>query len=276
MIWIMRRTRARRIVIDNDATAGLEGGRHMTDTMTTRFAESDFRVGRVLSQTTTVLSRHFPTFFAIAAVANLPTLLLFKDAQSPTGDLGQAGFLLILGVVLSLVLSVVSQAVILYGAFQDMRGRPVNLGESLMVGLNRFFPIVGLAIVMSVLVALAAIVFIIPGLILLTMWFVGTPACVVERRGPWASLRRSSALTKGHRWKIFGLMLVLIVVSALISPLVELVLTGIGGKSLSFVGELIWNGVWGAFYAIAAVVAYHDLRVAKEGVDTEQIAAVFD
>jgi hypothetical protein len=248
----------------------------MTDTMTTRFAESDFRVGRVLSQTTTVLARHFPTFFAIAAVANLPTLLLFKDAQSPSGDLGQVGFLLILGVVLSLVLSVVSQAVILYGAFQDMRGRPVNLVESLMVGLNRFFPIVGLAIVMSILVALAAIVFIIPGLILLTMWFVGTPACVVERRGPWRSLRRSSELTKGHRWKIFGLMLVLIVASALISPLVGLVSTAIGGKTLAFVGELVWNGVWGAFYAIAAVVAYHDLRVAKEGVDTEQIAAVFD
>jgi MFS family permease len=249
----------------------------MTDTsMTTRFAESDFRVGRVLSQTTTVLSRHFLTFFAIAAVANLPTLLLFKDAQSPSGDLGQTGFLLVLGVVLSLVLSVVSQAVIVYGAFQDMRGRPVNLVESLMVGLNRFFPIVGLAIVMSVLVALAAIFFIIPGLILLTMWFVGTPACVVERRGPWTSLRRSSQLTKGHRWKIFGLMLVLIIVSALISPLVGLVFTAIGGTALAFVGELIWNGVWGAFYAIAAVVAYHDLRVAKEGVDTEQIAAVFD
>jgi MFS family permease len=248
----------------------------MTDTMTTRFAESDFRVGRVLSQTTAVLSRHFPTFFAIAAVANLPTLLLFKDAPSSTSDPGQAASLVVLGVVLSLVLNVVSQAVILYGAFQDMRGRPVNLVESLMVGLNRFFPIIGLAIVMWALVALAMVVFVVPGLILLAMWFVGTPACVVERRGPWASLRRSSELTKGHRWKIFGLMLVLIVASALISPLVGLVSTAIGGTALAFVGELIWNGVWGAFYAIAAVVAYHDLRVAKEGVDTEQIAAVFD
>jgi hypothetical protein len=45
---------------------------------------------------------------------------------------------------------------------------------------------------------------------------------------------------------------------------------------LAMLGNLIWNGVWGAFYAIFVVVTYHDLRVAKEGVDVHQIAAVFD
>jgi hypothetical protein len=35
------------------------------------------------------------------------------------------------------------------------------------------------------------------------------------------------------------------------------------------------GGLCGAFSAILAVVAYHDLRVAKEGVDTRAIAAVF-
>ncbi len=49
-----------------------------------------------------------------------------------------------------------------------------------------------------------------------------------------------------------------------------------GGTFLAGIGSLIWNGIWGAFYAIAAVVSYHDLRVAKEGINIEQIAAVFD
>ena len=40
--------------------------------------------------------------------------------------------------------------------------------------------------------------------------------------------------------------------------------------------SLVWSALWGAFYAILAVVTYHDLRVAKEGLDTDQIAAVFD
>jgi hypothetical protein len=40
--------------------------------------------------------------------------------------------------------------------------------------------------------------------------------------------------------------------------------------------DLIWTAVWTASYAIAVAVVYHDLRAAKEGVDTGQIAAVFE
>ncbi len=44
----------------------------------------------------------------------------------------------------------------------------------------------------------------VPGFILLIMWFVAIPVCVVEQRGSWASMQRSAELTKGHRWKISG------------------------------------------------------------------------
>jgi hypothetical protein len=40
--------------------------------------------------------------------------------------------------------------------------------------------------------------------------------------------------------------------------------------------NLVWGAIWSAFLAILIVVTYHDLRVAKEGVDTDQIAAVFE
>jgi len=39
---------------------------------------------------------------------------------------------------------------------------------------------------------------------------------------------------------------------------------------------LLWGALWTAYYSIAVVMTYHDLRVAKEGIDIEQIAAVFD
>jgi uncharacterized membrane protein len=108
------------------------------------------------------------------------------------------------------------------------------------------------------------------------MWFVGTQVCVVERLGPWTSLKRSAQLTKGHRWKIFGLMLLLIVVSLIGSTLIELALAPFGSFILTSGASLIWAAIWGAYYAVAVVVAYHDLRVAKEGIDIEQIASVFD
>ena len=38
------------------------------------------------------------------------------------------------------------------------------------------------------------------------------------------------------------------------------------------VGDAIWNAVLAAL----AIATYHDLRVAKEGVDTAELAAVFE
>ena len=148
--------------------------------------------------------------------------------------------------------------------------------NSLQVGFRRFFPIIGLAFVMYFLVGLATILLIIPGLILLTMWFVATPVCVVENLGPIKSMRRSSQLSKGHRWKIFGLILLVAVLGSVIIGGINISLEALAGPILSLIGGLLLNGVWGAFNAIAVVVTYHDLRVAKEGTNIEQIAAVFD
>src|SRR5262245_5594048 len=233
----------------------------MTDTsVPTRFAESDFRVGRVLNRTAAVFSRNFVMFFIVTAVASLP-LLLMKPMESETPS-GTSIAMIFVALFLGIVLYTLAQAIVLYGAFQDMRGRPVSLSESLQVGLQRFFPIVGLAIVMGILIMLGFILLIVPGLILLTMWFVATPACVVERLGPMRSLGRSSELTKGHRWKIFGLMLVLLLISMVVTPVIEFAFAAIGGMTLVLIASLLWNGVWGAFYAISVVVTYHDLRVA--------------
>lgn len=252
----------------------------MTNTaMSARFAESDFRVGRVLGRTATILSQNFLIFFLIAAVANLPTVLLVQRgtvAMASGNPSGQAFAMFGIGILLSFVLGMISQAVMVHAAFQAMRIRPVSLGDSLKVGFARVFPVILLALIMGLLVGLAMMLLIIPGLILMTMWFVGTPACVVERTGPWTSLKRSAALTKGHRWKIFGLMMLLIIVSLIVSQLIELVLGQIGNDILTILGTLLWMAIYGAYYSIAVVMAYHDLRVAKEGIDIEQIAAVFD
>jgi hypothetical protein len=253
----------------------------MTDaSLTTRFTESEFRVGRVLNRTSSVLSRNFLFFFVVTAVAQLPTLLLFKNtdvnANASGAEVAMTLALALVGLVLMVVLNMLSQAVVLYGAFQNMRGREVSLAESLQVGLRRFWPILGMGFLGALLAGLAALAFIVPALILATMWFVAAPACVVDQTGPWASLQRSRELTKGHRWKVFGLMVLLLIVSGIAGSTITVALTAIGGNPLAMVGTVLWNGAWGAFYAIAVVVTYHDLRAAKEGIDIDQIAAVFD
>jgi hypothetical protein len=247
----------------------------MTYTTTPRFAQGEFRIGSVISRSWSVLSRNFLIFFVVMAVAYLPTLLLTKaitDVEKGTGDVVATFF----GVFLMLILSVVSQAVIVYAAFQDMRGQPVRLGESIGIALERFVPIIILAIVSAILMGLGMAALIVPGVILFTMWFVATPVCVVEKLGPLASLKRSAQLTKGHRWKILGLMLLMVLISIVVAGLTTVFIAVTAGPLVTAIAELLWNAVWYAFYAISVVVAYHDLRVVKEGIGIDQIAAVFD
>src|SRR5262249_32311986 len=203
----------------------------------------------------------------------------------------------------TILFSLFSQAVILHAAFQSMRNQPASISGSLKVGFRRFLPLLLLGLVMIVLMTLVAtalstaaglvaiagngaytmVVAILSTIsgpatmaILYTMWFVAVAACVVERRGPLAAMGRSKQLTKGHRWRIFGLLLLLFPVSILASIMIELILTPLGGTILTFIVTVAWTAIWGAYYAVSVAVSYHDLRVAKEGIDIEQIASVFD
>lgn len=238
------------------------------------YAEGEFRVGQILNRTFAVLSRNLLPFCVVTAIAYLPNLLLL-ERQTTNEAPGRVAAMAFAGIVLSLVFSALSQAIVLFGAFEDMRGRPVDLIASLKVGLERFFAVIGVALLVGILTVLAAILLFFPAFIVMSMLFVAMPVCIVERLGPVKSLGRSSALTKGYRWKVFGLWLVIMMATGVGSGM----LGGISYATGPIVGgllKLIWGALAGAFNAIMVVVAYHDLRVVKEGVDTDRIASVFD
>jgi hypothetical protein len=251
-----------------------------------RFAElgSNFSIGNVFNRTFSILTRNVLPFGLVALVASLPHALTDTARigleAARTGavapDIGKTGFMLLFGGLGTMILGAISQAAILYGAFDDMRGRPVDLVESLRVGLRRFFPLIGVVLLFVVFVVLSAVALLFPAFIVMTMLYVSIPACVVERLGPIKSLGRSARLTKGHRWKIFGLVFATLIVAVMVQSMLGSMARAAGGPTLAIIVLLLWTTVWNAFQAILTVVTYHDLRVAKEGVDTDQIAAVFD
>jgi hypothetical protein len=98
---------------------------------------------------------------------------------------------------------------------------------------------------------------------------------VVEQTGPWKSLKRSEVLTNGNRWEVFGMLALLIIISLIGGALTRVLALAVGA-TLGLLANLILSAVIGAYGTILGVVTYHDLRVAKEGVDTDRIAAVFE
>jgi hypothetical protein len=243
-------------------------------------AEGEFRIGRVFSRTTTLLARNFPIYFVVAVLATLPSVLLENagalfeksgtDKYTTTFELSGFGFLAMI------LLHPLSQAIMLHIAFQDMGGRRISLSESVRAALRRWLPLIGLMICAGVAIAVGMLLLIVPGLILMTMWYVANPVCIVERLGVFASMERSSALTKGHRWAIFGTWLLIAIASAIMTAVIKGVLGLTGSNGLATVGSAAWTALAMAFGTIFVVAIYHDLRVAKEGVDTRQIAAVFE
>ena len=104
---------------------------------------------------------------------------------------------------------------------------------------------------------------------------------MVERTGVVESLRRSAGLTSGHRWRIFGIMIIIIIVDvgvrAALAYLEYFAILQFG--DVANLGYLIWFAISiaaTAFFAVVEAVCYHDLRVLVDGVDVDEIARVFE
>jgi hypothetical protein len=118
--------------------------------------------------------------------------------------------------------------------------------------------------------------FVVPGLVVLCASAVAGPVCVVEGLGPIRGLARSALLTRGNRWRVFGLLLLLYGGGGVVDALVVAVTTSLAGDGAT---TLVSPPLEIAFAAVAAAttaVLYARLRAAREGVTIAQCAAVFD
>lgn len=237
---------------------------------------SEFRIGNVLNRAFSICVANFPFFFIITLIVALPNLLIkMNQTVRQPSDFGPAFSMIGLSVVLGIVLNTIGEAIILYGAFQYLSGRPVQPAEAFQRAIARFLPLLGLGLLYGFAVGLGAVLLVVPGLILFVMWSVALPSCLVEGLSPIESLSRSSALTKGSRWPIFGAMVLVGLANGIGAIVLGLVLSPFGHLIATLI-TLVWTATWAAYWNCLLIMIYHDLRVAKEGIDTKQIAAVFD
>ncbi len=217
-----------------------------------------------------LLFTNFVPFIAISAMATVP--IFFYQWRAADGSALTPW----IKIGLSLVLSAVCQAMILYATFQALRGRPVHIGESMAQGLRRAAPVFVASLVSGLITVLGFILLIVPGLIALTMFYVTEPACVVERLGPLDSIGRSIDLTRGYRWPIFGAVFVVGLIDTVVSFILAMMLAHPETLLLYSVIIYAWSTLSRSYQSVLVAIIYHDLRVVKEGIDLEHIAAVFD
>jgi hypothetical protein len=113
-------------------------------------------------------------------------------------------------------------------------------------------------------ILLGLILFIVPGLILLTWWILIIPAIVLEGRSAGESFGRSRELVRGYAWNVFGVIVLTILVLIGFRIILELVLFPLSNALQSFVTELVVGTVATPFAVVAWTLLYFRLRRAKE------------
>src|SRR5689334_14354632 len=92
----------------------------------------EFRMGEVLVRTWNILSRHFLTFILLVGIAEILPLVvtLYIQRDDEVIPVGWQAYAAVFGSrLLGGVLSIFAQAIVIYAAFQDLRGRQPNAAE---------------------------------------------------------------------------------------------------------------------------------------------------
>jgi hypothetical protein len=246
-------------------------------------------IGRVIQETFAVLGRNFVTFLILAVLlTGIPTAIVYGvQGNVTTGGLAVSVatrvFSSLIGAVIAALCGLILQGTIIYGTVSDLNSRRVSVADSLRVALYAFLPMLLIGIMMGLAIGVGFILLIVPGVMLAIAWCVAIPVYVVERPDIMDVFGRSAELTRGNRWRIFGLVVIWVVAMLI----VEMVFAAVGGlSSLATAGGFplltrlvllplvqVANSLIGAA-GVASL--YVELRQIRDGVGPEGLAAIFD
>lgn len=256
--------------------------------------EKNLDIGYVFERTFRVIGGRFVELLLLAIVlVGLPTILIywlnseiaFNALSTGNFGIGAQINIVLLNIAVGL-LPVLLQAAAVNTTVEAMSGRPSDFGSSLSVALGAFVPVLVLSIIISLATTIGLLLFIFPGLILMTFWAVVIPAFVAENTGIMGAFSRSVELTEGQRWRIFGLMvlawLALLVIGFVLGFLsLGFYTGGASGENLlnfnlgNVLMDAIINTTAGIVSAVGVSVLYVHLRELKEGMSADTISDVF-
>ncbi|MGN6057810.1 MAG: hypothetical protein ACTHOI_04420 [Sphingomicrobium sp.] len=259
------------------------------------YEDRQVSIGRVFQRAFSAISLNPVVVLGLALVVGavpglIMTYLFVQLGLTSTATLQSGAFSFremmaatLLSSLIMMVIATLVQGALTRAVVSANEGRKATFGESLSTGLRVLLPLIALGILFAIGVGIGFILLVVPGIILLLMWAVATPALVVERTGVFGAFSRSSELTKGARWKILGLFIVLVVIYWLMSIVLGVVGlkmysagTSAGGLSAgNLIGSVVLGTIFNVLWGTIQPSLYVELRQAKEGGSLENLEEVF-
>lgn len=252
---------------------------------------SAFILGRGMQ----LLFSRFGTFVAIELIVNSPVLALQLALPEMAINPRTATIMAVLPMAL---LRPIGTAAMLRVIMQEYLGEPIGLGEALRFAASRFAPLFITSLLAGLGIMVGLVLCCIPGIYLAIAWSMISQVVVMENLSGQAALTRSKSLVEEHILKVFGILLLLIILVGIVNfgvntvltaalPFAEVVpvpipfelnrfevhLTSYLNFAISEVAALLVNTLGESFTAICTTLLYFDLRNRKESFNIESIAA---
>ena len=235
-------------------------------------------IGRVVSETVGIIGRNLVPVGVVALLIAAAIVIATQVIASMVGRVTPSDILIVglAGLLIAIVVRTVATGGITHIAASDQVGQRVGIGPAFATGLRLALPLLGLGLVVGLCVGLAALLLVVPGLMLAMRWLVAVPARVVECPTMGSSLARSTALTDGSRWRLFGLAVLLGVFGLIVESVVVGLATAVGGGTvLVALMQIVAGTITTSISATGVAVCYMELRRIREGATPSQMASVF-
>lgn len=245
-------------------------------------------IGALLDRAFRLYANNFSLLLGITAVAYVPLYALMLLIQSSlTGGVSvTASLSALVAQVIFIILWAsialpISTGAATFAISERYLGNPVNSADALQRALKNLWTMSIAQLSAGARIMIGFILLIVPGILWSLSYALIIPAVMVEGLKAGPSLKRSADLAKGHRGKVFAIMVV-------INLLVVLLSSGVGSIAKLF---LTVESTGGAIFAnaidslmtilltplgiVANILLYYDLRIRKEGFDLEMLSRSF-
>ena len=211
------------------------------------------------------LSQIFSTYGAQAGVLLPVAFALFVVVAIVNAIIVGSFILFPLGLAVSVVAGTLYQGVVV-GLVKDVQDgrRDSTVGDLIDATWPVVLPLIGVAILAGIAIAIGFFLLVVPGLILLTIWAVIAPVIVVERSGVMDSFGRSRELVRGNGWQVFGVIFVVFLISAVVGAILGAIGAGISDSvGMRILFNLIASTLTAPIAALAAATIYFRLLAIK-------------
>jgi len=241
-------------------------------------------LGKILSKAFDALTGNFVSFAIVGIAALLPFAVL---EYWMLGGFGQSDILanmpewsfFAIYMAAVMILNMVAEAAIIVGTAEYQAGRKAGIITIVGKSFTYLLPVLAASVIVTLLTMAGYLMLVIPGVIVSLALSIVIPVIVVEGLGPIDAMKRSVELTDGNRSAIFGLLIVINIMTSVFSWAVEFIGSIItGGDTVSLVSSgfsLLGMGITAALAGAIYATLYASLREIKEGTSADEIARVF-